>query len=343
VLGFGARAASKALVPLGTRAVATIGPRQLARIGPRQLARIGPRQVATVGSRQVATIGPRQVARIGPRALATIGPRALVPVARRGLKRAATTASKATAKRARKTGFRGVDMMGPAKKALAGYTALKVGKSLAKTGALVGATLGVDYALHRSEGGKPLTMADLRKIARDSGLGIIRRGMQGKADAAAVQDELLRATRTQLRKKSGHDRGPLTERLRALRDYLEEQRRRRRQKLGRRPKHLKPARVFGTGLIGGGGGGKKKKKTSKKKKKTKAKKKKKKPRKKKKAVKKKKKKKKKKGKKKKGTSAATYFSFSAARGGRKKGLKKVNMNLGASRARYEKMRDVFDI
>jgi hypothetical protein len=249
---------------------------------------------------------------------------------------ARSAARKSGAAASKKTKGAASSMMGRARKALAGYTALKAAKSLAKMGALTGAAVGLDYAIHRSDGGAPLDRSDMKKIALDSGLNMMRRGMKGEASGKMVEEEIQKAARSRLRSKpkTGRSRQTLANRLRLIQRYLERRRKERHDFLNQGVvRKLKESRVFGTGA-GGGGGKKSSRKRPKKKK----------PKKKPKKKKKKKKKPKKKRKPPKKRKKSAGFRKRTGGVGRRKGSRGLKpMNIAASRARFEKLRDVFDI
>jgi hypothetical protein len=207
--------------------------------------------------------------------------------------------------------------------------AVKTAKKMAPHLIGTGVYAGVDYALHRSEGGAKLNRTDVKNIALDSGLTMMQKGLRGDLTPAMVTKELREAARRNMAKKPKTGAKSSVEvrtKLRDIHNYLEHRARQRAaQRAGRSrlPPRVPPDREFGTGARGGGARKcpKKKRKVTKKKKKG--------GRRRKPPAKKKKKKK----------------------GGRKPAAKKPKkrkagygtMNVAASLGRYRRMRDVFDI
>jgi hypothetical protein len=212
-------------------------------------------------------------------------------------------------------------------------TLVRTAKALAGPAALTALHYGIEYAAHRGEGGNPVTRADMKKIAAESGLRVMQKGLEGKLDAKTVQKELRQTARSHL-SKLGKSRAKAPAAVRArlskMRDYLDAQQELRDFELnGGTARRLKESRPFGTGL---GGGAKRRKTTTVRKKKKKAKGKKKKGR--------------KKGRKK-GVSKKRKKTTTTARrkkgGVRKRKSPFRTMNVSAARAKYRRLRDVFDI
>lgn len=204
------------------------------------------------------------------------------------------------------------------------HIAKKVAVAAGKQALKGAAEVGIDYGVHRLLGGEALNRDDMKAVSNTAGLNMVTNVMAGKkVTPRMVRGEIQRATNSRLatkgkKKKVGKARGTLAERMLRLQTFLNKaQKSKRKSVLRGYERRLRESRMFGTGL--GPGKKKKKKKTPKSKRKPK------------------KKKKKKTGKKKKKTTKKK----TTKRTGAKKSIK--SMNIAASKARYSKMTDIFNI
>jgi hypothetical protein len=187
----------------------------------------------------------------------------------------------------------------------------KVKKAVKKAAKLAGKEMlkfGFDYLGNRLKGGNPYTKYDARKIAMDAGLNMMSSALKGDRSRGMMQTQLRAANRRRMLAKGSRPvssmRSNLATRLERLQKYMESQKSQRSNLLNRGHTYRRMgSRTFGTGAAGRPKGAGKRRPKG--------------------AGKKKKKKKKKKGGKK-------TTSFRA-------------MNIGASRTRLDKIRDVFSI
>lgn len=192
----------------------------------------------------------------------------------------------------------------------------KAAKEVAKGAVSVGGDLLIDYAL----GGEAPNAQDVKSVSKTTGLQLAKNRLSGqKVTGDMVHRELRRANRQRMQSKPKKRKARLSlaERLLRLQLYAEKRRRKKKSKRTRGYRHrILKYRAFGTGAGAKKRRGKKKKKG---------------------------------GRKRKPSKKRTAARKSPKRRGKKTkkrrprrvGLKK--MNIGASRARFMKMRDVFDI
>jgi hypothetical protein len=224
--------------------------------------------------------------------------------------------------------------------------AKKVGKKAAKEVGKGALELGSAVVMDQLEGGEGLSRRDVGQLSKEAGLSLLEQAASGKKiTSKSVRDEVRRATESKLRSKprTGRYRNSnWATRLKELQKFLHstyKQQKSRRTAGNPDRRIISYDRPFGTGI-------KKRKKPKKKrggkKRGRKPKRSKRSSRGKKRTV---KKKGKKRGKKRFGGRKKKSFGGARSKRGRKQklsaGLKR--MNLAASKARYAKMRDVFDI
>ena len=120
-----------------------------------------------------------------------------------------------------------------------------------------GAKVTYDYLNHVSDGGEPLSGKELGKIATDAGLGIVKKGLDGKLTKSIVQQEVLDAYNRSIVKKEGGKslgkRPSLAQtlgRLQKLMKKLNKEHWRRHYAVnGEAPLDLVEPRAFGTGAM----------------------------------------------------------------------------------------------
>ncbi len=194
------------------------------------------------------------------------------------------------------------------------YMLMKGAKAVGKQ-ALKGATeTGMDYLGYRLAGGEALTSAEAKQITNKTGVDLMKKTMDGqkvtpKVVRSTVRKNVAEVTKNKPRRTVGQTRRTLAQRVVDLQTKLNADQKATRQRLTKGIKHnLIFAQKFGTGAKKRGRKGSKKKKKSPKRKKRSPKRKKK-------------------------------SSTKSRR--RKAGLKK--MNVTAAKARYDRLRDVFEI